>query len=113
MAPAVEASGTQTATISTEHTLNADWTTAKTRVVTINLGNMALGDTVEIRLYNKVLTGDTVGSTVLQDLATFQHVQSQPVLQIPPIVVAYGGRVTLKQTAGTGRNFPFNITTLD
>ncbi len=113
--PAVESSGTQTATVSTEHTLLAA-TTSKTRVLTVNLKNMVAGDTVELRIYNKTLTGDTIttgSTTTLEYLATYNGAMSEPVVQSVPVVGGYATTFTLKQTAGTSRNFDWNVLTLD
>lgn len=115
MAPVVESVNTQTATIGTEHTLLTP-TTAKTRVLTVNLRNMTGSDRVEIRVYNKTLSTDSIltsTNTHLVYLATFAGVISDPVVQTVPIPVAYGCLFSLKQTAGTGRAFDWHVVTLD
>lgn len=114
MAPTVASSGTQTATISTEHTLLTQ-SSAKTCVLQVNLVNLANGDTVELRIYNKTLTGDTLtpGTTLPLYLATYQNAVAEPVVQSVPIPVGYGAVFTLLQTAGTGRNFDWHVLTLD
>lgn len=109
MAHAVESSGTQTATVGTEHTL-ATPTTLNTRILSVDLTNLALGDVVELRLYAKVASG---GSQVLYSLQTFAHTQIEDCYISVPVPMPYGGQLTLKQTAGTGRSFAWNIQTLE
>lgn len=112
MAIANEQDGSQTCTISTEHTLNtgSDPTGAKTRAVRLDLNAAALGDTFELRVKTKVRTGDTVRE---QFLFTFTHSRGQPIVETPPLLSVFGCTVTLKQTTGTGRAVPWSIVTLD
>lgn len=115
MAPVVESVNTQSATIGTEHSL-LSVSTAKTRVLVVNLKNMAASDRVELRVYSKVLTGDTIAtgnSTTLVYTATYQGVQSEPVVQSVPIASGYAALFSLKQTAGAGRTFDWHVVTLD
>lgn len=106
----VEASGTQTATISTEHTLNAgSFTSAKTYVLTVDLSNLANGDTVELRVKKKVLTGGTEKQIYL---GTYSHAQLHAVVDSIPVRSEYSVSFTLKQTAGTGRNFDWAVLSL-
>lgn len=98
--------GTQTATISTEHTLGSAVTAAGTFLLSVNTTNMANGDILELRAKTKVLTG---GSEAVYMLATYAHVQGDPVKMSIPIPSLYSLTFTLKQTAGTGRSFEWNI----
>lgn len=109
MTIAVESSGTQSATVGTEHTL-ATPTTAKTRVLTVDLSNLVAGDQVELRVKKKVLTG---GSAVLAAYAAFAGPVNTVVADSVPVICPYGATLTLKQTAGTSRNFDWTVTTLD
>lgn len=109
MALVEEASGTQTATIGTEHTLSTP-TTNKTRVLVVDMNNMVSGDTLELRIKSKVLSAD---SNQLAYLATFVGAQTQPNLYSVPVPMNNGGQFTLKQTAGTGRAFKWAVLTLD
>lgn len=114
MAVTVAASGTQSATVSTEHTLSAQ-TSAAVYVLQVNLKNMAAADVVELRIYSKTLTGDTitVGNTgTLLYLATVAGVVDAPVLASVPVVAGYAATFTLKQTAGTGRSFTWAVLSL-
>ena len=103
----VVGSGTQTAVISTEHTLY-EVTTPNYYTGSINLGNMASGDTTEIRLYKKILTGSTQD---LIDVWTFTDAQTKTVFYIPPVSAPFGVKITLKQTGGTGRNYDWSVET--
>ena len=113
MARSVIASGTQTAVIGTEHVLN-DNTTNEGGVFDagIDLGNMVAGDIVEIRLFEKMLAGGTLRRTyyakyvgVADDEPNFKS----QVLYIPAVTVKKEWKLTLKQTAGTGRAFDWTI----
>lgn len=108
--PAVESSGTQAATVGTEHQLAAP-TIAATRVLIVDTSNMVAGDTLELRIKGNVLGG---GTTIVAYKETFygaQDVDDRMKLSIP-FPSDNGGTFTLKQTAGTGRNFPWKILTL-
>lgn len=104
----VESSGTQTAVINTEHTL-ATPATANTRVLLVDTAAMLSGDILELRIKGSVLASGTVSLILLQsfyDVVPDSHTQS------PPVVLPQGGTFTLKQTAGTGRAFPWAVLTL-
>lgn len=109
MALVVESSGTQTATIGTEHTLAAP-TTNKTRVLRVDLGPMVAGDVVELRIKTAVLAAGTVRE---QHCLTYTHALGQPIVESVPISSNQGVTFTLKQTAGVGRAFPWAVLTLD
>jgi len=105
----VETSGTQTAVVGTEHTL-ASPTTGKTRVLLVDVAAQLAGDIVELRISGPVLTA---GTSRLVLMSTFSGVATAPHTQSPPILMPQGGAVTLKQTSGTARAFPWAIITLD
>lgn len=105
----VESSGTQTAVISTEHSL-ATPSTAKTRVLVVDTANLAAGETLELRLKGPVLAA---GTERLIRLVTFTGTLNEPNVQSPPVLMPQGGTITLKQTTGTGRAFPWAVITLD
>jgi hypothetical protein len=105
----VESSGTQTAVINTEHSL-ATPSTAKTRVLIVDCAAMLSGDNLELRIKGAALAG---GAVSLVSIQTFNGVLADPHTQSPPIVLPQGGTFTLKQTAGTGRSFPWAVITLD
>lgn len=99
-------SGSQTATLDTEHTLGSAQTSAGTFVLVVNLGNMANGDKVRLKIYTKVRTGD---SEAVAFSAHFAHVQGQPNQYSIPVASPFSFKATLEQTDGTGRAFPWAI----
>lgn len=98
-------SGTQTATISTEHTLTTQ-TAAEIYVLAVNLANMASGDTTTLRVKTKVLTG---GASTLAFEQQYVGAQTEDVSYSPPIPSAHQIVVTLQQTAGTGRSYEWSL----
>ncbi len=108
--PTAKSSGTQSATISTEHTLLST-TDAGVYVMEVDTNAMASGDTLELRIKKKVLSGGTVrGGYVV----TYSGAQSaDDIIKVSvPITTDVGADFTLKQTAGTGRSFPWKILAL-
>jgi len=106
--PGVVASGTQTATLNTEHTLNTD-TSNKTYVLGVDLNALVNGETVELRVYTKMLSGST---SRLAYIATYVNVQGIPNVFSPPITANNECKVTLKQIGGTGRAFDWVLLSL-
>lgn len=109
MALANVSNGTQTATLDTEHTL-ATVTTGKTCVLLVDTVNLANGDVVILRAKVKTLTGST---EALAYMATFAHVQNDPVKISVPVPALYSVKFTLEQTDGTGRSFDWSVLSLD
>lgn len=101
--------GTLTAS-SGEQTLGASRTDGRTYMCQIDLTNMAAGDVIEIRAKVKIVSA---GSEVVLYKVTFANAQTTPALQTPPILAPYQITFTLKQTAGTNRNFPYALVSLD
>lgn len=100
----VDASGSQTASISTEHSLDTPTTNA-TYVLSVDTVNMVNGDLVELRCYDMV-----DGSNYRQMWkGTYQNIQINNAKASPPIAVTTQAKFTLKQTAGTGRVFPWSV----
>lgn len=109
--PASLASGTQTATIGTEHSLTTA-TTAGTYVYEVDLGAMADGDVVELRLKQKLLSGGTSRVVLMMRYYGAQPTDDAIVQSIPvPNVNTDAASLdfTLKQTFGTGRAFPWRV----
>lgn len=110
--PTVASSGTQTAVVNTEHTLY-DSAAAGVFEYEVDMSNLAAGDTVELRAYKMVLTSGTRRVFLLKRVSGAQPSDD---LIASTITVSTGlsdsgaVRFTLKQTAGTGRNFPWAIT---
>lgn len=100
----VDTSGSQTATIGTEHTLSTP-TTSATYVLSVDCVNFVNGDLVELRCYDMV---DGVNYRQMWK-GTYQHAQINNAKVSPPIAVTTQAKFTLKQTAGTGRVFPWSV----
>lgn len=109
MALGVAATGTQTATVGTEHSL-ATITTGKTLVLVVDAANMALGDVLRLRIYVKAVSG---GTERLAYDAWFAHAQADPVKISLPVPAHAHFRATLTQTAGTGRSYDWTVLSLD
>lgn len=97
--------GSQTATISTEHTL-ATITASGSFVLGVDANAMALGDELVLKVKLKVRS---TGTTRLAYEATYSHVQGSPVILSIPVASTNEIVFTLTQTAGTGRAFPWEI----
>ena len=113
MAVTVNASGTQTATVTTEHTL-ATVSVAGVFVLNVDMANMVAGDIVELRVKKPTLAA---GTTRVEYFAAFYGAQdTDDVLKtsVPIVVDATAGSCvfTLKQTFGTSRNFPWSVLAL-
>lgn len=108
-APAVNASGSQTASIGTEHSLG-NITTAKTLWLDVDLSNMANGatpDIVQLTIYKKVRSSDTKQVAFQQVYIGAGNYKASvsPPLGSPAIY----WEATLKQIQGTGRAFSWSI----
>lgn len=108
--PTLEASGTQTAVIGTEHTL-ATITTIKTLVVMVDAVNLVNADELELRVKTKMLSG---GVTRVAYRASYKHAQAaDDLIKISiPIPSDQEAVFTLKQVAGAGRAFPWKVMSL-
>jgi hypothetical protein len=100
---------TQTAVISTEHFV-ADVDEAGVFSFHVDTGNMVAGDIVELRTYQMILTSTTA---ILVNIMTYMGVQDIPIKISEPIsndlAESQALRFSLKQTFGTGRNFPWKV----
>lgn len=111
MAVVASGSGTQTATVTTEHTL-LDIAAAGVYTLHVDTVNMVAGDILELRVYQIILTS---GTRRVAYLGAFQG--AQPVDDLIKISIPLGNeltdagslRFTLKQTFGTSRNFPWKV----
>ena len=101
----VQTSGSQTATLGTEHTL-ATVTAAGTYVLAVDAANLANGETLQLRLYGKARTGDTERLVYSSTIANAQTEALRISLALPS---PHHLRATLKQTGGTGRVYPWAI----
>jgi hypothetical protein len=105
------ASGTQTATVGTEHFLSSP-NVAGTFTFHVDTVNMAAGDVLELRVYQMVLTGGTARVAY-----AMTYPDAQPADDLIKIFVPISNELTdtnslrfsLKQTVGTGRAFPWKV----
>jgi hypothetical protein len=106
---AQEHTGTQTATVTTEHTLVTS-TVAKTLKLYVNVGALVADEYVELKQKRKVLTGDS--TQVITESAIFSWLDGDltPVVSLPAMLNGVGSAVfTLKQLNGTSRDFPWAV----
>lgn len=108
--PTLEASGTQTATLTTEHTLNGGaFTSNKTYVLVVDISALVNGETLELRAYMTCLTA---GTERLLWYATWIHAQTEAIVMSAPIPSDISCKFTLEQNGGTGRAFPWKVLSL-
>jgi hypothetical protein len=102
------ANGSQTCSISTEHFLGTDPdTTTGVFQFMLELSALARGDTLEVRLYEKINdTGDTARQFKLW---TFYNEQADANWISDAFILLIGWRFSIKQTAGTGRAVQWSI----
>lgn len=104
-------SGTQAATVTTEHFL-ANVNEAGAYTFHVDLVNMAAADVVELRIYQMVLTGGTQRVAYLETFQGAQPVDGLIAISVPisnELTDTNSLRFSLKQTLGTGRNFPWKV----
>lgn len=97
--------GTHTAIVSTKHEL---YTTSTDGVYALGVDTsaMTLGDVLELYAETKF---ESAGTNRQFMLATYAHVQADPGKISIPVIAPYGVTFHLKQTAGTGRAFPWYV----
>jgi hypothetical protein len=72
----------------------------------IDLSQMVNGDTVTLRRYVKIQKD---AEYKLHGEETYVGVQAQPLVRFPAMAGCYGIKITLKQTSGTYKNFPYQF----
>jgi hypothetical protein len=102
----VSSSGTQTATINTEHNLVAADTNNASFVLKVDCTNLVNGDVLELRLYTMVLS---TGALNLAWKGSYSNAQAIIVKQSPFVPSDQSIKATLKQIAGTGRSFDWSL----
>ena len=105
MAVSVKTSGSQTATLTSEHTL-VTVTDAGIYMLAVDTANLVADEIVTLRIYGKARTGDTER---LQFVGTVSAHSSEKLLYGPPIVSPHYAKFTLEQNNGTGRVFPWAV----
>lgn len=104
----VNTSGSQTCTISTEHTL-ATINTAGVFQLALDLANLADGTTPDIltvKLYTKCRSSD---SEVLSEAWEFIGAQGKPGWRSNPELSPHHVKFTITQSQGTGRAIPWAV----
>jgi hypothetical protein len=101
----VIASGTQTATLTTEHTL-ATVTDPGTYQLKVDTAALVNGETLRLQVKSRVLSG---GTDRLEYDAVFMHAQGEPIKSSIPVLSPFQCVFTLTQTGGTGRAFPWSV----
>lgn len=104
-----ESSGTQAATVTTEHTL-ATITTAKPFQLIVDIEALAAGEYVELKIKRKTLSGGTT-RTAWSGVYSWLDGDLYGVVVSPPILSTQEYVVTLKQLNGTSRSFPWAVET--
>lgn len=111
MAVTAQGSGTQTATVTTEHQL-CDTAVAGVFTFHIDTINMAAGDVLELRVYQMVLTGGTSRVAYFGAYSGVQPTDDKIKISVPisnELTDATALRFSLKQTFGTGRAYPWKV----
>ena len=103
-APQQEATGDQTATVTTEHSLTST-TTAGTYGLMVDLTNMVLGDVVVLRCKQAESASGTKREIWAQ---RFSHVNDNVAFS-PPFPSIRDIEFTLEQEEGTSRVFPWSV----
>ena len=98
-------SGTQTATLSTEHTIGTS-TGIGIYVLVVDTNEMASGDTLTIRMKTKVLSGGTMRLADEVVLTGAQAVPNKYSVPIPSDVEIF---CSIEQTTGTVRAYPWKL----
>lgn len=111
MAVTAQGSGSQAATVPTEHTL-LDVAVAGTFQFIVDKNVMLAGDTLELRVYQMVLTGGTRRVAYFQSYAGAQAATDLVAISVPisnELTDAGSLRFTLNQTTGSSRTFPWKV----
>ncbi len=104
----VVSSGSQTATINTLHSLYST-TIAGVFSLLVDTSNLVIGDVLELSVSVAFASG---GSRKTTYAVTYAHTQSDPGKISVPVVSPFSVEFFLKQTAGTGRAFPWCVVVL-
>ena len=102
----VKTSGSQTATLTTEHTL-ATVTDAGTYTLNVDAENLADGERLTLRIYGKARSSDTERLLYVADF-TGETLETK-LLASPASVSPHHNKFTLEQNNGTGRAFPWAV----
>jgi hypothetical protein len=104
----IEAEGTLTAVLGTEHTVFTT-STGRYRTLVVDLTNLSSGDSLRLRAKAPVVTG---GPERLAREYNFADAQSEANSQSMAFDMSCGGTFTITQTAGTARLFSWHVSGL-
>lgn len=114
MSVSIAASGSQTATLNTDHTLTttAAPSTGGIYQLRVDTAAMVNGETLVLRLQTRARAADTTRNVYT---TVFTHTQGDPIKDSPAIAVPTGCDVVaiLRQEGGTGRAYPWALYRLD
>lgn len=108
------ASGSQTATLDTDHTLTTTTAPSGGAIyqLRVDVAALATGESLRLRIRTKARNGDTQ-----RDLYTMEsaNAQTSGLLDSPAVAVLGGEDIVaiLRQSGGTGRAFPWILMRLD
>ena len=111
MAISAHATGTQTATVGTEHFLTSP-NVAGTFTLHVDTVNMVALDVVEFRIYQMVLTGGTQRVAYFAAYSGAQHADDLIKISVPisnELTDTNSLRFSLKQAFGTSRSYPWKV----
>ena len=111
MPPTTYASGTQAASVGTEHFLSQP-NVPGIFELRIDTFNMTLGDTIELRMYAKTIAGATSRVAYYQAYWDQQPTDDRMKISAPlgnAIAETGAIRISLKQTSGTSRSFDWFV----
>lgn len=101
------AENTQTATVGTEHTLQAI-STPGVFVLTVDVLNLGVDELLELRAKVKALTGGTIRTYGPWPIIGPGNSEDAEYISVP-VVGYYGVTFTLLQRNGVGRAFPWRV----
>jgi hypothetical protein len=102
--------GTQSCTVTTEHSLNTE-TVFGIYQCYWNLTNSVKSDVFRVFVKTKVLTGDTE-EIIFQGVYS-NDLSASPIVCSPPFVSEFSCSMHIEQEAGTSRNVPWAMFRLD
>ena len=112
MAVTAFATGTLTATAGGTEDFLSSPDEAGAYTLHVDTNNMVAGDVIELRVYQKVLTGGTVRVAYLQRYFDAQPTDDKIKISVPisnDLVESNALRFSLTQTKGSARQFPWKV----
>lgn len=106
MAISEATSGTQTATLDTEHTLGTAQTDDASYLGRVNVTNMVAADVLKVRVYVKAVSA---GALALWQEITLSGAQTEDVVDTDPCASVHSWELRIEQTDGIGRAFEWSI----